>query len=331
MIETLILILVIIIIFLYCYDIPEHFNSNNDVLFDEIDKCQDNDAALKEASGGMCNNCQEARELYDRLGKKYSDSIGFGSLYSFCPVSLGAMNQSCLQKIITTTNDRLSKNNNQIQEIIQDISDYKTSPISSYVDQLATNIDTKINQDYVKLFLDYHQKALNDTYNFRYSSDANISMNNVNIKLDDLRDKISSKSAQQDAIDLNLQNAKNFSIYHGNYNFDMSQVAGEISNHNYVLTDKDKKDISASVINISKTNISIRNGSQTVQTFVFNYIVETINPYSSTLRAFKLSNQTENFEVYPTSSSEIYINVINSNNTVNTGFLSGVKYLAVRL
>ena len=330
MLETLILILVIIIIFLMVTNNFEAFNNNNNnSLFNEINQCQDNDIALKAASGGMCNNCQQAHDLYDKLGKKYSDNLGFGSLYSFCPITLGALNQSCLQKLITKTDDHLSHNDTEIQNLLQDISNFKTNPNTSYVDKLADNIDTKINQDYVKLFLDYHQKALNETHKYRYSNNGN--MNSINIKLDDLKDKLLNKTVQAAAENLNQQNVNNFAIYGGNYTFDMSQIITEITNHNFTLTDKDKSDLSAAVINISRTNINISIGNQTIQTFAYNYVVETINPFSSTLRAFKLANQTENMEIYPTSNNAIYLNVINSDNANNLGFLTGVKYAIIRL
>lgn len=326
MIETLILILVIIILFLIVTDKSEFFN-NNDVLFNEINKCQDNNDALKAASGGMCSDCQQARELYDKLGKKYSDDLGFGSLYTFCPVTLGALNQSCLQKILNKTENHLSQNDSNINSLIQDIGAFKINPNTSYVDKLANNIDNKINQDYVKLFLDYHQKTVNDTHKYRHSADGTLNSIDKNFRLNDLKNNLSTKNQE----DLPQQNITHLAVYSGNYTFDISQIISEIANHNIILTEKDKDDLSAAVINISKANINVSIGDQIIQTFVYNHIAETVNPFSSILRAFKLANNTENIEIYPTSNNAIYLNVINSDNTNQLGLLTGIKYALIRL
>jgi flagellar motility protein MotE (MotC chaperone) len=298
----------------------------------KIGKCHDNDLRVNKDSDGDCPNCQYAKNLFRHLDFDADHNLGFGTLGQYCPNSLnypGA--QVCLQKLRNSSTDIKKITDDQRQFLINQVKE-ENLLLDKNMQTLEDKIDKKLERDYIKNYLVYHNNYKTTVDNYRQDS---ASLNNIDTMMQPPTIEEEEKK-EINKFDMNITTVskQNLSTLYDDYYFEPNHTQEVLKNvanleNNMQVTDNDINTLLRSRVVLDNTGFFILYDNDIEQNGIIIDEVKKINNIKSSENAYQIIGPMGTYNLYPVG-NQLYVNVVLTGNLLPYQFISGVTYLLAR-
>ena len=295
-----------------------------DNIMDKASYCYDRDDDLAEDSGRLYTDCRYVKNLFSHLGKDKMDELDVGRVADYCPQSMVApSSSSCLRKVKTATGAVSKMTQSQLRNLADHYGD-DLPPISKNVDRLAKDIDSKIDRDYIKTFLNHQQHYLNTVSKMR-NSEFNSELLDETLKPPQLN-LVTATDNSYRTKQKTLENQLDLSKLYGRYTFNLSHTQEVHRNNpnNIGVSESDMKRLVNSYIDFDRKSILIRYVDGTNTSGLFYDKVEDVGNDT-----YQLTGNTGVFEVRG-EDNNLYVKVVETFAMKPYHFLEKVTYLLER-
>jgi hypothetical protein len=297
----------------------------------KVADCHDNDLKLNKASDGDCPNCQYAQNLFRHLDFDAGHNLGFGAVGQYCPNSLnypGA--QVCLQKLRNSTTDIKKITDEQRQYLINQVKE-ENMLLDKNMQTLEDNIDKKLERDYIKNYLVYHNNYKTTVDNYRQNI---ASLNNIDIMMQPPIIEEDNKEIKQYNMGVTTIPKEILTTLYGNYYFEPSHtqaVLKDVANleTNMQVTNDDIDKILRSRLVLDDNGFFILYDDNTEQNGIVIDEVKEIKNTKSSEMAYQIIGPLGTYNLYP-AGNQLYVKVVLTGNLLPYQFISGVTYLLRR-
>jgi len=297
----------------------------------KVGDCHDNDLKVNKESDGDCPNCQYAKNLFRHLNFDAGHNLGFGAVGQYCPNSLkypGA--QVCLQKLRNSTIDIKQITDEQRQFLVNQVKE-ENMLLDKNMKTLEEKIDKKLERDYIKNYLVYHNNYKTTVDNYRQNT---ASLNNIDTMMQPPMIEPEKKEIKKFDMGVTTVPTEILNTLYGDYYFEPNHtqaVLKDVANleTNMQVTNNDIDRLLRSRVVLDDTGFFILYEDNTEQNGIVIDEVKEIKNIKSSEKAYQIIGPLGTYNLYP-SGNQLYVNIVLTGNLLPYQFISGVTYLLTR-
>lgn len=259
-----------------------------------MEVCFDNDGSVNKLSDGNCPDCQYAKDLFRHMDFNANHDLGFGSMASFCPNSLDSPGaQICLRNLKKSTTGIRQLSDEHTQQLVNTIAK-ENEILNKNISAIKTNVDDKLERDYVKSYLTYHKNYENAVNNYRIGEGT---IDNVVTSMQPPQLQLNTTIMSDDKI-------IPFMNLFGDYQLDVIHARTMLLNKGIRETEINQTLLNTN-INIGLKGINFMN-----ELIPYGEIMEIPNTKSNE-KAYRSEHEIKNIDIMPVDDNQIYLTINN--------------------